>query len=497
MSCWKLITKKISFITIIFLIIFNSSLVLSANTEETITDSDLEGLKASKSQIEEILDFFSESIINDKPIDPDAAALQFGYKNFEEFGKQYLKIFELTDISISEIREFLSGTDENVIINQSQENLDKLYNLIMNDKYFKKKNTYLKTWKKGKYDGNQISMMALAVYINYEKEMAKITKDPNLKQVSRFTWGWGYSWGTGSNPYKYALEECETDAKKYKLFGGKCIIVDWRSKKSGKIENRIKEDWELAERMEKLKKQNLKSKKKKKAIAKVEEKTKEPVTTVDLNIPVQVYLVQVNKPNYKSKISADEVRNDFKYANNIWNKKGLTFDIVEIKKVNSSSKKIEKDLKWIKKKYIKSLKIDLKKQTVKAKNQQRYDKILQRLIGVKKNRNKNAINVFYVPYIPSELACGVAYSYSLNKPNPQISQLRRQNLGFIIIGEKSGCLSRGRTVAHELGHMFSLGHKHDQSTDLMMWGKGIEIQSWQIDKFKNYHYKYLRKRLSQ
>ena len=111
MPFWKLIFKKISFIIIIFLIIFNSSLVLSANTEETITDSDLEGLKASKSQIEEILDFFSESIINDKPIDPDAAALQFGYKNFEEFGKQYLKIFELTDISIIEIREFLSGTD--------------------------------------------------------------------------------------------------------------------------------------------------------------------------------------------------------------------------------------------------------------------------------------------------------------------------------------------------------------------------------------------------
>ena len=119
--------------------------------------------------------------------------------------------------------------------------------------------------------------------------------------------------------------------------------------------------------------------------------------------------------------------------------------------------------------------------------------------GTNNNRNKNAINVFYVPYIPGELSCGVAYSYSRSKPNPQISQLRRQNLGYIVIGERSGsgCLSRGRTVAHELGHMFSLGHKHDQKTDLMMWGKGIEIQGWQIDKFRKYHYKYLRKRLSQ
>ena len=34
----------------------------------------------------------------------------------------------------NEIKEFLEGTDETVIIDQSQENLDKLYSLIMNDK---------------------------------------------------------------------------------------------------------------------------------------------------------------------------------------------------------------------------------------------------------------------------------------------------------------------------------------------------------------------------
>ena len=91
----------------------------------------------------------------------------------------------------------------------------------------------------------------------------------------------------------------------------------------------------------------------------------------------------------------------------------------------------------------------------------------------------------------------VAYSYSLNKSNNQeINQLRRQNRGFIIIGEKSECKNRGRTVAHELGHMFSLGHKHDQKTDLMMGGKGTEIQSWQLNKFIKYHKKYLDKKLA-
>ena len=475
---------------------FKTNKTITAGKDKPKTEENLEGINVSKSQIEEILDFFSESFQNKIPIDPEAAALQFGYKNFEEFAKQYLKLFKLTDISVDEIREFLEGTDETVIIEQSQENLDKLYSLILNDKYFIKKNTYFKTFQKGKYDGNQISMMALAVYVNYEKEMAKITKDPNLKQVSRFTWGWGYSWGTGSNPYKYALEGCERDAKKHRLFGGECMIIDWRNPTNGEIKNMLKPNLELAQRMEELKKQKLKIKKKK-TIAKVEEKTKEPDITVDLTIPVQIYLVQVNKPNFKSKITADEVRNDFKYANSIWNKKGFKFEIVEIVKVDGNSKKIEKDLKWIKNKYIKSLKINYKEQKVKSKNQKKYNEILFRLIGAKKNRNKDAINVFYIPYMPSKLACGVAYSYSLNKSNnSQINQLRRQNLGFIIIGEKSKCKSRGRTVAHELGHMFSLRHKHDQKTDLMMWGNGTEIQNWQIDKFIKYFSKYLKKRLS-
>ena len=46
----------------------------------------------------------------------------------------------------------------------------------MNDKYLKKTG-YFKKFKKGKHKGNQINKMNFAVYINYEKEMAKITKN--------------------------------------------------------------------------------------------------------------------------------------------------------------------------------------------------------------------------------------------------------------------------------------------------------------------------------
>ena len=489
MSTWQLIFKKLLGIVFLFIFILNTSLVFAASK----TEDNLEDINVSKSQIEEILDFFSESFQNKIPIDPDVATIQFGYENFEEFAKQYLKLFKLTDISIDEVREYLEGTDQSVIIDQSQENLDKLYSLIINDKYLKKKTGYFKKFKKGKHKGNQINKMALAVYINYEKEMAKITKNPNLEKVSRFAFWYGFSWGSGTGHYRFALEGCEKDAKKHKLFGGECIIVDFRNPVTGEIKNMLKPSIKLAKRMEELKKEKLKPKERKKVVVKIEE----PIINANINIPVQIYLVQVNKPNFKSKITEDEVIKDFKFANSIWNKKGFDFRILEIAKVNGNAKKIEKDLKWIKNKYIKSLKIDQKEQKVKSKNQKKYNEILFRLIGAKKNRNKNAINVFYIPYMPSKLSCGVAYSYSLNKPNnSQINQLRRQNLGFIVIGEKSDCKNRGRTVAHELGHMFSLGHKHDQKTDLMMWGNGTEIQNWQINKFIKYHSKYLKKRLS-
>ena len=493
-----MIKKKFAIIVTFIILFCHNSLVLAVDSDKPLTEKDLEGLVVSKSQIEEILDFFSESFENKIPIDPEAAAIQFGYKNFEDFAKRYLKLFKLTDISVDELKEFLEGTDESVIIDQSQENLDKLYSLIMNDKYFIKKNTYLKTWKKGKYKGNQISMMALAVYINYEKEMAKITKNPNLEKISRFTWGWGYSWGTGNNPYKYALEECEEDAKKHKLFGGECIIVDWRSKKLGLIDNRLKEDLKLAERMEKLKKQKLKPKETKKVVAKIKEKVEEPLITADLVIPVQIYLLQYNNSNFKSKIKKEEVIKDFEIANDIWEKKGFTFKIVDIVKVKGKSKKVDKDLKWVKDKYIKSLKIDRKKQKIKSSLDKKYFKILFRLIDNNKNRNKNAVNIYYIPYIPNKLSCGLQFGYSLSKSNhPKIYELRRQNRDFVIIPENCNfSKSRGRTLAHELGHMFSLGHKHDQKTDLMMWGKGTEIQNWQINKFIKYHDTYLKKRLT-
>ena len=41
-------------------------------------------------------------------------------------------------LKVDDVREFLKGADETVIIDQSDENLDKLLSLIMKDKIYKK-----------------------------------------------------------------------------------------------------------------------------------------------------------------------------------------------------------------------------------------------------------------------------------------------------------------------------------------------------------------------
>ncbi len=56
-----------------------------------------------------------------------------------------------------------------------------------------KKSKYLKYSKKGVFNGKKIKTMGLAVFIDYEKELSKLTKDKNLKEISPSAWGWDYS----------------------------------------------------------------------------------------------------------------------------------------------------------------------------------------------------------------------------------------------------------------------------------------------------------------
>ena len=185
----------------------------------------------------------SESGIN---FDWDEQAKKYGFKSFEDAVKKYKKKKKVK-LNVQQAKMVFEKVDVNFKIDYSQKNLDKLYYLIFNDKSFlkwqKKKNSYIKTFKKGKWEGEKLHQMTLAAYINFEREMAKITKDPNLEKITPFTWDWNVAFGTGQ--YKtikpsLAIQYCNKSVVKYKLIGGKCIIVDWRDTNTGEIKNMLK-----------------------------------------------------------------------------------------------------------------------------------------------------------------------------------------------------------------------------------------------------------------
>ena len=73
--------------------------------------------------------------------------------------------------------------------------------------------------------------MALAVFIDYEKELSKLTKDVYLKEVAPFAWGWEHSYKDSNDYIGFkAIQNCYKDVKKRKLSlrDGECIVVDFR-----------------------------------------------------------------------------------------------------------------------------------------------------------------------------------------------------------------------------------------------------------------------------
>ena len=155
-------------------------------------------------------------------IDFENTAKQFGYKDFKQFFDEYKKKYDLEDLTIEEAKEYLTGADKTVEIIESEENLKILHKLILKDKFVKK---YLRKKKQ--------HAKILAIYFDYEKEMAKITKNPNLEKIGRFVSF--YQWHTNKGPSTYGGQEndamggCERERRKRGVpDGGKCMLIEYR-----------------------------------------------------------------------------------------------------------------------------------------------------------------------------------------------------------------------------------------------------------------------------
>ena len=115
---------------------------------------------------------------------------------------------------------------------ESDINLNRLYKIILGNKNIKRK--YLKYSKKNAvFNGEKIQTLGLAVFINYKKELLKLTNDKNLKKISPFAWGWGYSTEEDQTNFVaelQAIRKCYKNVKrkKFRTEDGQCIIVDLR-----------------------------------------------------------------------------------------------------------------------------------------------------------------------------------------------------------------------------------------------------------------------------
>jgi len=155
-------------------------------------------------------------------VDLDSTSKQYGYKDFKSFVKDFKKKNKIKRLSIEDAEIYFAGYDKSLKIIESQENLDKLHELILNNKTLKKHTSYFK-----KKNSNKLKWLAVAV--DYKKEMAKITKDSNLKKISPFPYGWS------PNYAGEAILKCERQKASLGIkIGPECILVDM-SKNKGHI----------------------------------------------------------------------------------------------------------------------------------------------------------------------------------------------------------------------------------------------------------------------
>lgn len=205
--------------------------VVSKNTTEITKSTTKKETTKVTSATKGDLDGFMNALEKAKnaglTIDGDSTAKQFGFNDFEEFFNEYKRTHDVGDITLDDAKEFLLGADNTVDIVESQENLNKLHDLIINNKHFRKRTGY---FKKKYRDKTKI----LIVYMNYEKEMAKISKNPNLDKIGKFDFRYRHWTNPGifniDGLIPEAFADCEKSRKKYKLSGGECILVESRYK---------------------------------------------------------------------------------------------------------------------------------------------------------------------------------------------------------------------------------------------------------------------------
>ena len=154
--------------------------------------------------------------------DFDEISKKHGFKSFKDAVSKYKKKFKVK-IKEKQAKEYFTKVDQQIKINYSQENLDKLYNNLINNKILRKRSSYFKE-KKAYPD------KALSACIDVKKALAKLTIDPKSKFPEFYVWGANWNAPTVKNAINGAINSNKTWVKKYKTPKCEYIIFDLNDK---------------------------------------------------------------------------------------------------------------------------------------------------------------------------------------------------------------------------------------------------------------------------
>ena len=221
-----------------------------------------------------------------------------------------------------------------------------------------------------------------------------------------------------------------------------------------------------------------------------------------IQIPVKVYIVDFSKwysgrkkltkyfkdNDFKMITTEEHIKKDFETANKIWHQVGIKWNVVNVELLKPSLATLLEDIKWMNENCNipgTCFKVHNKKSEYLKSNTKKSLEIYNKLIS--KDKKKRGARVYYLPRMLSKNACGIAYTRRNNfkARNNFIVTPRR-----IIIGHKCENHNRGKTLAHELGHIVSLKHVNDRGNVMYRSiTSGSKLEGHQgIDARREYKY---------
>ncbi len=153
----------------------------------------------------------------------DDEAKRFGFKNFSDAVKYYEKEYDVK-LPLKEAKSLFNDMLPDDEIKYTKENADKLFKIIINSKFTSAKR-YKKKYLKWDVWPEQWAYKGFVITMNIEREFSRITKNPDIKSITRHTWTW---WAAHSREVviKKLMNACRADIKKYKIPLQECLIID-------------------------------------------------------------------------------------------------------------------------------------------------------------------------------------------------------------------------------------------------------------------------------